>query len=70
MGFQRLGLSEPFFAVLAAPLPHRVFSSQQKHRARAVTAKGGEIDGSRQIWPTKFCRLRCFILILRYVRPL
>lgn len=37
---QRLGLCEPFFAVLAAPSPHRVFSSRQKHRARAVHSEG------------------------------
>ena len=70
MGPQRLGLCEPFFAVLAVHLPF-VFSPHGKSTVPVQpTAKGGEIDGSRQIWPTKFCRLRCFILILRYVRPL
>ena len=35
-----MGLCEPFFAVLAAPSPLRVFSSQQKHGARAAHSDG------------------------------
>lgn len=47
MGPQRLGLCEPFFAVLAVHLPF-VFSPHGKSTVPVQpTAKGGEIDGSR-----------------------
>lgn len=47
MGPQRLGLCEPFFAVLAVHRPS-VFSPHGKSTVPVQpTAKGGEIDGSR-----------------------